>query len=433
MTTRVGINGFGRIGRQSLKALIERAPRRRGRRRQRPRRRRDERAAVQARLDLRGLRRRRPPRRPRSSSTVGEIKILAEKDPAACRGSDLGSTSSSSRPASSPSAEKARAHIDAGAQKVIISAPAKGEDITIVLGVNDGPYDPATHHIISNASVHDELPRPAAKVVHDLLGIERGADEHDPQLHERPAHPRRRAQGPAPRPRRRPEHHPDDDRRGEGARPRHPRPQGQVRRVQPARPDADGERRRLHRRRSVARPRSRSSTTRSAPPRRADGGHPRRVGRAARLDGLQGRQRSSIIDARSTMVLGGTWSRSSPGTTTSGATAAASPTSSRHVAAASAGRRLIDGPAGLAPLRTERHGQTDHPRRRRRGQARLRARRLQRPARRRQGHRRLAHPRRAADDQALLQAGAKVILASHLGRPNGKVPTASGCGRSGSA
>jgi glyceraldehyde 3-phosphate dehydrogenase len=71
-------------------------------------------------------------------------------------------------------AEKARAHLDAGAKKVIISAPAKGEDITVVLGVNDDKYDPAAHHIISNASCTTNCLAPAAKVVHDLLGIERG-------------------------------------------------------------------------------------------------------------------------------------------------------------------------------------------------------------------------------------------------------------------
>jgi glyceraldehyde 3-phosphate dehydrogenase len=67
-------------------------------------------------------------------------------------------------------AEKAKAHIDAGAKKVIISAPAKNEDITVVLGVNDEKYDPATHHIISNASCTTNCLAPAAKVVHDLLG-----------------------------------------------------------------------------------------------------------------------------------------------------------------------------------------------------------------------------------------------------------------------
>ena len=76
--------------------------------------------------------------------------------------------------ASSRTPRRPRAHIDAGAQKVIITAPAKGEDITIVLGVNDDTYDPATHHIISNASCTTNCLAPAAKVVHDLLGIEKG-------------------------------------------------------------------------------------------------------------------------------------------------------------------------------------------------------------------------------------------------------------------
>jgi len=71
-------------------------------------------------------------------------------------------------------AEKARAHITAGAKKVVISAPAKGEDITIVLGVNEDRYDPAVHNIISNASCTTNCLAPAAKVVHDLLTIERG-------------------------------------------------------------------------------------------------------------------------------------------------------------------------------------------------------------------------------------------------------------------
>ena len=71
-------------------------------------------------------------------------------------------------------AYKAKAHIDAGANKVIISAPAKNEDITIVLGVNEDRYDPAAHHIISNASCTTNCLAPAAKVVHDLLTIEHG-------------------------------------------------------------------------------------------------------------------------------------------------------------------------------------------------------------------------------------------------------------------
>ena len=81
------------------------------------------------------------------------------------------STSSSNRPASSPTRAKARAHIDGGgAKKVIISAPAKGEDITLVLGVNDKHYDPAKHNIISNASCTTNCLGPAVKVVVDELG-----------------------------------------------------------------------------------------------------------------------------------------------------------------------------------------------------------------------------------------------------------------------
>src|SRR4029079_1452514 len=103
-----------------------------------------------------------------------EIKVLKEKDPAALPWGDLGVDIVVESTGIFTSAEKARAHIDAGAKKVIISAPAKGEDITIVLGVNEDKYDPANHHIISNASCTTNCLAPAAKVVHDLLGIERG-------------------------------------------------------------------------------------------------------------------------------------------------------------------------------------------------------------------------------------------------------------------
>jgi glyceraldehyde 3-phosphate dehydrogenase len=174
MTTRVGINGFGRIGRQSLKALIERVP--------------DVEVVavndlVDAKMNALLFKR---------DSTYGtypgeveagdssiiidghEIKILAEKDPAALPWGDLGVDIVLESTGIFTTAEKARAHLDAGAKKVIISAPAKGEDITIVLGVNEDRYDPAAHHIISNASCTTNCLAPAAKVVHDLVTIERG-------------------------------------------------------------------------------------------------------------------------------------------------------------------------------------------------------------------------------------------------------------------
>ena len=174
MATRVGINGFGRIGRQSLKALIERAP--------------DvEVVAVNDLVDaeMNAL-------LFKHDSTYGayrgsvdhtedaliidgrEIKVLKEKDPATLPWGDLGVDVVVESTGIFTDALKARAHLDAGAKKVIITAPAKNEDITVVLGVNEENYDPASHHIISNASCTTNCLAPAAKVVHDLLGIQRG-------------------------------------------------------------------------------------------------------------------------------------------------------------------------------------------------------------------------------------------------------------------
>ncbi len=174
MTTRVGINGFGRVGRQSLKALIERAP--------------DVEVVaindlVPVALDALLF---------KHDSTYGtypgvvdhtddllivdgrQIRVFQERDPADLPWGELGVDIVLESTGAFTNAEKARAHIAAGAQKVIISAPAKGEDITIVLGVNEGTYDPTAHHIISNASCTTNCLAPAAKVVHDLVGIEHG-------------------------------------------------------------------------------------------------------------------------------------------------------------------------------------------------------------------------------------------------------------------
>ncbi|MEO5963850.1 MAG: type I glyceraldehyde-3-phosphate dehydrogenase [Candidatus Limnocylindrales bacterium] len=174
MTVRVGINGFGRIGRQSLKALIERSPE-------------VEVVAVNDLVDV--------PMNAllfKHDSTYGQyagevshtddaliidgktIRVLQIADPTQLPWGDLGIDIVIESTGRFTDASKAKAHLDAGAKKVIISAPAKGEDVTIVLGVNEGVYDNASHHIISNASCTTNCLAPAAKVVHDNWIIKRG-------------------------------------------------------------------------------------------------------------------------------------------------------------------------------------------------------------------------------------------------------------------
>lgn len=174
MAVRVGINGFGRIGRQTLKALLERAP--------------DvEVVAVNDLVDtsLNALLFKHDSTYGAYPGTVDhtedsliidgrQIRVLKEAEPAKLPWRDLGVDIVVESTGRFTDAEKARAHLEAGAQKVIITAPAKGEDVTIVLGVNDAAYDPDRHHIISNASCTTNCLAPAAKVVHDLCTIERG-------------------------------------------------------------------------------------------------------------------------------------------------------------------------------------------------------------------------------------------------------------------
>jgi glyceraldehyde 3-phosphate dehydrogenase len=174
MTTRVGINGFGRIGRQSLKAIIERAPG-------------VEVVAVNdlVSTELNALLFQRDSTYGAYEGTVEhtdsalivdgkEIKVLSEKDPAMLPWGDLGVDIVIESTGRFTDATAAGGHIKAGARKVLISAPAKNEDITIVLGVNEGQYDAGKHHIISNASCTTNCLAPAAKVVHDAFGIKRG-------------------------------------------------------------------------------------------------------------------------------------------------------------------------------------------------------------------------------------------------------------------
>jgi glyceraldehyde 3-phosphate dehydrogenase len=175
LTTRIGINGFGRIGRQTLKAIIERHA---------------DTLEVVAINDLADDETN--AHLFRYDSTYGrypgevgagdnaivvdgrEIRSYSEKDPAALPWGDLGVAIVVESTGVFTDATKARAHLDAGARKVIISAPAKNEHITVVLGVNEERYDPAEHHIVSNASCTTNGLALPAKVIFDAFGIERG-------------------------------------------------------------------------------------------------------------------------------------------------------------------------------------------------------------------------------------------------------------------
>ena len=182
MTIRIGINGFGRIGRQVLKAILEKYP--------------SELevvavndlfdAATNAHLFKYDSTYGRYPGtvEVRDGNLVIDgktIRVFAEKDPGQLPWNDLGvpivieSTGVFTDAKAKGEKPGASIHIEkGGARKVIISAPAKNEDLTLVMGVNDDQYDPKKHHIISNASCTTNCLAPAAKVVHDLLRIQRG-------------------------------------------------------------------------------------------------------------------------------------------------------------------------------------------------------------------------------------------------------------------
>jgi glyceraldehyde 3-phosphate dehydrogenase len=175
VTTRIGINGFGRIGRQTLKAMIERhgdtldvvaindlAP-----------------TATNAHLfkyDSTYGRFEGEVTSGENTITVdgNEIRAFSEKDPAALPWKDLGVDIVVESTGIFTDATKASAHRDAGAKKVIISAPAKNEDVTLVLGVNEDRYDPDKHHIVSNASCTTNGLALPAKVIFDTFGIQHG-------------------------------------------------------------------------------------------------------------------------------------------------------------------------------------------------------------------------------------------------------------------
>jgi glyceraldehyde 3-phosphate dehydrogenase len=102
------------------------------------------------------------------------LRVIAERDPANLPWKELGAEIVVESTGLFTDRENAQKHLEAGAQKVVISAPAKGEDITIVLGVNEHDYRPAEHHVVSNASCTTNCVVPMAKVLGDAFGIERG-------------------------------------------------------------------------------------------------------------------------------------------------------------------------------------------------------------------------------------------------------------------
>jgi glyceraldehyde 3-phosphate dehydrogenase len=131
------------------------------------------------------------------------MKVLSERDPAALPWGDLGVDVVVESTGFFTDRDKAAKHLEAGARKVIISAPAKNEDITIVMGANEGDYDPATHHVISNASCTTNSVVPMAKVLHERFGIAQGlmttvhAYTGDQRIHDAPHSDLRRARAAA--------------------------------------------------------------------------------------------------------------------------------------------------------------------------------------------------------------------------------------------
>jgi glyceraldehyde 3-phosphate dehydrogenase len=175
VSIRVGVNGFGRIGRNFFRALAGSA---------------GSPVEIVAVNDLTGtatlahlLKYDTVLGRLGKTVTSGEgtitvdgteMKVLSERDPAALPWGDLGCDIVLESTGHFTSRDAASQHLSSGAKKVIISSPAKGEDITIVMGVNDGDYDPAAHHVISNASCTTNCVAPMAKVLDETFGIVRG-------------------------------------------------------------------------------------------------------------------------------------------------------------------------------------------------------------------------------------------------------------------
>jgi glyceraldehyde 3-phosphate dehydrogenase len=203
MTTRIAINGFGRIGRNLLRAV----------------RKYELDVEVVAVNDLTdpvtlghltkydSVHGRFPGEVRVDGTTIvidgTPISVLSERDPAALPWGDLGVDVVVESTGFFTDRDKAAKHLEAGARKVIISAPAKDEDITIVMGANEGDYDPERHHVISNASCTTNSVVPMAKVLHESFGIAQGlmttvhAYTGDQRIHDAPHSDLRRARAAA--------------------------------------------------------------------------------------------------------------------------------------------------------------------------------------------------------------------------------------------
>jgi glyceraldehyde 3-phosphate dehydrogenase len=203
MAVKVGVNGFGRIGRLLVRAVVERHPEL-------------EIVAINDIADTATLAHllkydsvhgRFPGKVAASEHGISinghEIQTLQFRDPGELPWKALGVEVVIESTGKFTKREDAARHLDAGAQKVIISAPAKGADVTVVLGVNDEAYDPARHDVISNASCTTNCLAPVAKVLLDSFGIERGtmttihAYTNDQPVHDFPHKDLRRARAAA--------------------------------------------------------------------------------------------------------------------------------------------------------------------------------------------------------------------------------------------
>ncbi|GLZ06743.1 glyceraldehyde-3-phosphate dehydrogenase [Actinomadura sp. NBRC 104412] len=203
MTIRVGINGFGRIGRNFYRALKASGA--------------DievvavndltDNASLAQLLKYDSILGRFPEEVTATADEIvvggTPIKVFEQRDPANLKWGELGVDVVVESTGFFTDANKAKVHADNGAKKVIISAPAKNEDVTLVLGVNDDAYDPAAHTVISNASCTTNCLAPLAKVLNDAFGIEKGlmttihAYTQDQNLQDAPHKDKRRARAAA--------------------------------------------------------------------------------------------------------------------------------------------------------------------------------------------------------------------------------------------